>query len=225
MERFTDLLFLAQVALLFGALSWWLTPARHPGRAMLVITAWVALLGYLSLAGYFANFRSLPPRILPAVLLPLVAGLVLLLSAGARDLLARTPPQWPIYAQSFRVVMELILWLLYLQHRAPAIMTFEGRNVDILVGLTAIPVGYLCFVRRTWSPRVALWWNVAGILILLNVVVHAQLSTPSPLRVFVTDPPVTFIAYWPYILLPGFLVPLAWLLHAASLIQLTRLRG
>ena len=36
------------------------------------------------------------------------------------------------------------------------------------------------------------------------------------------NPPVTFIAYWPYILLPGFLVPLAWLLHAASLIQLRR---
>ena len=31
MARFTDLLFLVQVALLFGALSWWLTPARHPG--------------------------------------------------------------------------------------------------------------------------------------------------------------------------------------------------
>ena len=224
MERFTDLVFLAQVALLFGALSWWLTPAQYPGRAMLVITAWVALLGYLSLSGYFANFRSLPPRILPALLLPVLAGVLFLRSAGARQLLARTPPQWPIYVQSFRILMELILWALYLQHRAPAIMTFEGRNVDILVGLTAIPVGYLCFARRISSPRVALWWNVAGILILLNVVVHAQLSTPSPLRVFVTDPPVTFIAYWPYILLPGFLVPLAWLLHAASLIQLTRSR-
>jgi len=224
-ERFTDLLFLAQVALLFGALSCWLTPARHPARAMLAITAWVALLGYLSLGGYFGDFRTLPPRILPAVLLPLLTGFVLLRSAVARDLLSRTPPQWPIYAQSFRILMELILWLLYLQNRAPAIMTFEGRNVDILVGLTAIPVGYLCFVRRAWSPRVALWWNVAGILILLNVVVHAQLSTPSPLRVFLTDPPVTFIAYWPYILLPGFLVPLAWLLHAASLMQLTRPRA
>lgn len=222
MERLADLFFLAQVVLLFGALSWWLSPTRHPGLAMLVITAWIALLGYLTLEGYFADFRSLPPRILPALLLPLVAGLLFLRSAGARQLLARTPPQWPIYAQSFRILMELILWLLYLQHRAPAIMTFEGRNADILVGLTAIPVGYLCFARGTWAPRVALWWNAAGILILTNVVVHAQLSTPSPLRVFVTDPPVTFIAYWPYILLPGFLVPLAWLLHAASLIQLRR---
>jgi len=224
-ERLTDLLFLAQVGLLFGAISWWLTPARNPGLAMLAITAWVALLGYLSLAGYFANFRSLPPRILPALLLPLLVGLLFLRSAHTRELLARTPPQWPLYAQSFRILMEVILWLLYLQHRVPAIMTFEGRNADILVGLTAIPVGYLCFVRKTWSPRVALWWNVAGILILLNVVVHAQLSTPSPLRVFVTNPPVTFIAYWPYILLPGLLVPLAWLLHAASLVQLRRSRA
>ena len=225
MERFSDLLFLAMVALLFGALSWWLSPSRHPGRAMLAITAWVALLGVLSLEGFFADFKSLPPRILPALLLPLILGLLWLRSDGMRALLARTPPQWPIHLQSFRVVMELILWLLYLQHRVPAIMTFEGRNADILVGLSAIPVAYLCFVRKLWSPRVAFWWNLGGILILLNVVVHAQLSTPSPLRVFVTDPPVTFIASWPYILLPGFLVPLAWLGHAVSLIQLGRARA
>ena len=225
MERFTDLLFLAQVALLFGAVSWWLSPGRRPGRVMLALTGWVALLGFLSLEGFFANFKTMPPRILPALLVPLVAGLLFLRSGPTRDLLARTPPQWPIYLQSFRVVMEIILWLLYLQHRAPVIMTFEGRNVDILVGLTAIPVGYLCFARKAWSARVAFWWNVAGILILLNVVVHAQLSAPSPFRVFVTDPPLTFIAYWPYILLPGFLVPLAWLGHAASLMQIRRSRA
>ncbi len=86
----------------------------------------------------------------------------------------------------------------------------------------AIPVGYLCFVRKTWSTRLALWWSLAGILILLNVVVHAQLSTASLFRVFLTDPPVTFIADWPCILLPGFLVPLTWLGHAASIVQLRR---
>ena len=225
MERFTDLLFLAQVALLFGILSWWLSPGRHPGRAMLAMTLWAALLGFFSLERYFANFKSLPPRILPALLIPLIAGLLFLRSGGVGELLARTPFQWPIYLQSFRILMEVILWLLYLQHRAPVIMTFEGRNVDILVGLTAIPVGYLCFVRRAWSPRVAFWWNVVAILILLNVVVHAQLSTASPFRVFITEPPLTFIGYWPYILLPGFLVPLAWLGHAASLIQLRRSRA
>src|SRR5215813_12547656 len=88
-ERFTDLLFLAQVALLFGILSWWLSPGRHPGRAMLAMTLWVALLGFFSLEGYFANFKSLPPRILPALLIPLIAGLLFLRSGGVGESHAR----------------------------------------------------------------------------------------------------------------------------------------
>ena len=55
-----------------------------------------------------------------------------------------------------------------------------------------------------------MWWNWAGIVILLNVVVHAQLSAPTRFRVFETDPPATFIGDLPYIWLPAFLVPLAW---------------
>jgi hypothetical protein len=222
MERLTDIVFLAQVVVLVGILKRWAAPARVPRLAVLGLVAWLALTGILAIRGFFAEFASVPPRILPALLVPLIGGCLVLRSPGARALLARTRPQGPIYLQSFRIVMEIILWLLFVQHRAPAIMTFEGRNVDILVGLTAIPVGYLCFVRKAWPARVALWWNVAGILILLNVVVHAQLSTPSPFRVFVTDPPVTFIAQWPYIWLPGFLVPLAWLGHVASISQLRR---
>jgi hypothetical protein len=103
---------------------------------------------------------------------------------------------------------------------APEIMTFTGRNVDILVGLTAPIVAYACFVRRAWPVWVARWWNWAGVVILLNVVVHAQLSAPTPFRVFDTEPPTTFIGDLPYIWLPAVLVPLAWVLHAASLRQL-----
>ena len=81
-------------------------------------------------------------------------------------------------------------------------MTFTGRNVDILVGLTAPIVAYFCFVRRTWPARVAWWWNWAGVLVLLNVVVHAQLSAPTRFRVFATEPATTFIGDLPYIWLP-----------------------
>jgi hypothetical protein len=118
--------------------------------------------------------------------------------------------------------MELILWQLFVAGSLPVIMTFEGRNVDILVGLTAPLVAWLCFGRRKWSPRVALWWNVAGILILLNVVLHAQLAAPTPYQRIVTSPPPTLIAELPWIWLPAFLVPLAWALHALSIRQLLR---
>ena len=113
-----------------------------------------------------------------------------------------------------------MLWQLAVAGVLPELLSFHGRNVDILVGLTAPVVAYACFVRRAWPARVAGWWNWAGIVILLNVVVHAQLSAPTPWRIFETDPPTTVIADWPYIWLPAFLVPLAWLLHAVSLRQL-----
>jgi hypothetical protein len=223
MVKLTDFLFIAQVMILAAIVIRWSARRRVPGVAGLGLIGWLALTGSLAIRGFFQDWSRLPPRMLPAPLVPLIGGLLLLFySRQMRALLAATPLQWPIYLQSFRIVMEIILWLLFVQHRAPVLMTFEGRNVDILVGLTAIPVGYFCFVRKSWPRQVALWWNVIGVLVLLNVVVHAQLATPSPFRVFVTDPPVTFIGDWPYIWLPGFLVPLAWLMHAASIIQLRR---
>jgi hypothetical protein len=146
--------------------------------------------------------------------------LALTFSRRIAPLLAALPPAWPVAAQTFRIPVEIVLWRLAVAGVIPELLSFTGRNVDILVGLTAPVVAYACFVRRAWPARVAVWWNWAGIVILLNVVVHAQLSAPTPWRLFETDPPTTFIADWPYIWLPDFLVPLAWLLHAVSLRQL-----
>ena len=134
------------------------------------------------------------------------------------------PPSWLGGAQAFRIAVEIVLWRLAVAGVAPEIMTFTGRNVDILIGLSAPVVAYACFVRRAWPVRVARWWNWAGVVILLNVVVHAQLSAPTRFRLFETDPPTTFIGDLPFIWLPAFLVPLAWTLHALSLRQLRSTR-
>jgi hypothetical protein len=146
-----------------------------------------------------------------------LAGVAFVCSRSGTALLRRTSAAWLVGAQSFRVIVELVLWALALQHRAPLLLTFEGRNADILVGLTAPVVAWLCVVRRSWPPRVAVLWNVAGIAILSNVVIHALLSAPTPFQVLRTEPPTTIIATLPYIWLPGFLVPLALSLHVASL--------
>ena len=83
--------------------------------------------------------------------------------------------------------------------------------------------GGFTVARGMWPRWVATGWNVAGILILANVVLHAQLAAPGPYRVFMTEPSTAFLGTFPYIWLPGFLVPLAFWLHAGSLMQL-RLR-
>jgi hypothetical protein len=188
--------------------------------AGVALVGWLALTGVLAERGFFEDFQSMPPRMLLGIGLPLLTLLALTFSGRVAPLLAALPPAWPVAAQTFRIAVEIVLWQLAVAGAIPELLSFHGRNVDILVGLTAPVVAYACFVRRAWPARVAVWWNWAGIVILLNVVVHAQLSAPTPWRVFETDPPATFIADWPYIWLPAFLVPLAWLLHAVSLRQL-----
>jgi len=192
--------------------------------AGVALGGWLALTAALAERGFFEDFYALPPHMLLAVGPPLLAVLALAASGRLDPLLAALPPSWPIGAQAFRVVVEIVLWRLAVAGVAPEIMTFTGRNVDILVGLTAPIVAYACFVRRAWPARVARWWNWAGVVILLNVVVHAQLSAPTRFRLFETDPPTTFIGDLPYIWLPAFLVPLAWALHAISLRQLRSTR-
>jgi hypothetical protein len=188
--------------------------------AGIAVAGWLALTGVLAHRGFFDDFRAMPPRMLLAVGPPLLTLLALAFSPRLDSLRAALPPAWPVAAQAFRIPVEIVLWRLAAAGAIPELLSFHGRNWDILVGLSAPVVAYLCFVRRAWPATVAVWWNWAGILILLNVVVHAQISAPTPWQVYVTDPPTTFIAEWPYIWLPAFLVPVAWLLHAVSLRQL-----
>lgn len=211
-----DLVFIAQVLVLAGILAWRRT------RVGIGLAIWLGLLAVLAQEGFFLEFNSMPPRVALALLLPLFAGLLMLPTHGTRHFLAVTPPERLIYVQSFRIVMELILWALYQQGRVPALITFEGRNVDILVGITAIPVGWMVLVRRAWPVWVAQVWNVAGIMILGNVVAHAFLAAPTPFRAFITNPSTALLGTFPYIWLPGFLVPFAFWLHAGSLVQLAR---
>lgn len=209
-----DAVFVAQVVGLAGLLAW-----RRPRWVGLGIAGWLMLLALLAHRGVFLE-SPMPPRVALALMLPLGVGLFLLPTHGMRHYLAVTPPAWLVYTQSFRIVMELILFALAVQQRAPTLITFEGRNADIVIGLTALPVGYFAVSRRVWPRRVATVWNVVGILILANVVLHAQLAAPGPYRVFMTQPSTEFLGTFPYIWLPGFLVPLAFWLHAASLLQL-----
>jgi hypothetical protein len=56
--------------------------------------------------------------------------------------------------------------------------------------------------------------------LLFNIVIISILSTPTPFRFFMNEPANTIVAAWPFIWLPGFVVPMAFLLHVFSLKQL-----
>jgi len=176
-------------------------------RVALGIAGWLAITAIAAASGAVALDGGVP-RVAAIPMMAIAVGLVVL-----RPILVRIPHHRLIALQAFRLPVELVLWTLFLRGIVPVQMTFEGRNFDVLVGLTAIPFAVLAAKR----PRLAIAWHVFGLALLLNIVGTAVLSMPGPLRSFMTEPANTVIGTFPYVWLPGFLVPVAFLLHIAGI--------
>jgi hypothetical protein len=89
-----------------------------------------------------------------------------------------------------------------------------GRNV-------ACHRAYACGV--TGREVLVRAWNILGLLDLAVAVTTGFLTSPSPLQMYSFDLPNELITAYPLVLVPVFGVPLAVLLHVASLIKLARL--
>lgn len=186
--------------------------------AIIIIIGWSALLTVLSLNGFFSDFSKFPPRPALVLLAPLPFVLIFAFSKTGKQILQNIPPHWLVLMQAFRIFVELLLWLDYIKNMFPIQMTFEGRNIDVLTGLLALPAAYFISKHKMKSLTILIF-NVSGILLLLNILIVAVLSMPTSFRYFMNEPANTLIAQFPFIFLPGILVPIAYTLHILSLRQ------
>lgn len=195
---------------------------RLTGRVAAGLMSWLGVSGLLAWRGLLLDWSAVPPRFALVVLPPLLAVALLAFTPAADALLRATPPAWLIAAQTFRVGVEALLWLLYVHGALAALMTFHGRNFDVLTGITAPVAAWLCFGGGRRRTGAALLWNAAGLALLVNVVVRGVLSTPTPFALIHTTPPNTIVARFPTVWLAAFFVPLAFALHALSIRQVVR---
>lgn len=186
----------------------------------IIILVWIVVLTVLSYNGFFADFSKLPPRPALALLIPLPFVLIFAFSKTGKQLLQEVPLQWLVFMQSFRIFVEVLIWFAFLANKLPVQMSFEGRNFDVLTGILAIPSGYLLLRKKAYSAKILIAFNATGILLLLNILIVAVLSMPTPIRYFMNEPSNTLVAQFPFILLPGVMVPIAYSFHIFSLRQL-----
>ena len=192
------------------------------GKTMLVLIAWLMLLAMGAIGGFFINFDAFPPRPFFAVLGSAILLVILAKNKTFNKILLPVPKEWIFYFQFFRVPLEVLLWLLFIENIIPVQMTFEGYNFDIVPALIGPILGYFIFKKKILSEKWAIAWNFIGIATVLTIVTIATLSMPTALRAFENEPSNTIIGYFPFIWLPGFLVPMAILMHIVSLKQLLR---
>lgn len=217
-----SLIFISLVlGLLFGLLRLVIIlDRRHAPIIGFVAIVWLGLHGLLALSGFYADFSTVPPR-LALVLAPMTLVVIAVARTASFDSeLAKMSLLPLVLFQSFRVLMEAILYVLVDQHRLATMMSFHGSNFDGVVGVTAplIAMGLCKYGER--FRRVAIAWNLLGFAILMNTVVHGVLSVPTVLQIYFTDPPNTLMAEFPWIWLPAFVVPCALIGHILSIKQL-----
>jgi len=223
-----DILFLAVTALL---IVYAVLGLRHSQQKLglkssipvvvIAITGWLGLLSALAINGFFADFMALPPRVMLPVLACFITIFLLAFNRKFMRHVMALPPAWLIAPQAFRILVEIVLWMLHKNENAPVQMSFEGLNFDILAGLSAPVIAYLAFGQGRKRYTLALVWNFISLGLLINILVVAVLSMPL---IGMFEDPNTVVAYFPYILLPGFVAPFAFFMHVVSIRQLLKLR-
>lgn len=218
------------ISLLFGLTTlltvWFFYRASQRSiTVLIVLLAWMAVQAGLGLTGFYQKTDAVPPRFALLAGPPLLLISVLFLTRRGRRFLDMLQPDWLTLLHSVRIPVELVLLWLFIHKAVPQAMTFEGRNFDILSGLTAPVVYYLGFVNKRLSRTGLLVWNVLGLGLLLNIVVTAALAAPSPFQQIAFDQPNIAIQYFPFVWLPSVVVPLVLLAHLAAFRLLRKRTG
>jgi hypothetical protein len=171
----------------------------------MALTYVAAAFGVLRFDGRFPVMMLFVP-----LMLTLSTGLAV---SGVGRRLALGLPLWVLVGfHAFRLPLELMMHDAYEAGLMPVQMSYSGLNFDIVTGASAILVAALVALGRA-GPRLVRGWNILGAVLLCNIIVVSLLSTPTPLRVFRTQPPNTWVSTAPYIWLPAVMVALAIMGH------------
>jgi hypothetical protein len=228
----TDVLFVAANAVVFllllfglhvGLVRLGVDPTRRARAIFMTALALIAWLGFIAVMAkrdFYQDFTSMPPKIALAIVPTLIAVVVLGFSRKVKEIADTLSPSWIIGLQSFRILIEIVLWQLVMQGRIARMMSIEGANYDLITGITAPVIAWMsAYTGSGWMQKA---WNVMGLVLLANVMTRGMLNAPTRFRVIHDEPANTIIATFPYIWLPCFSVAVALFLHIVSLRQKSR---
>jgi hypothetical protein len=196
--------------------------AKYAVPVLAILLFWAGFQAVLGVNFFYTETSSLPPRILLMALPPFILIAVLFATAKGRRFIDGLDIKFLTLLHIIRVPVELVLFWLFLGKLAPQLMTFEGRNFDIIAGVTAPFVYYFGFVKKVLHKKILIAWNFICLALLINIVVNAALSAPSVLQQFAFKQPNIAILYFPFNLLPSVIVPLVLFAHLAAIRQLQK---
>jgi hypothetical protein len=193
---------------------------RRTRSAAALALGWCALQAALAGSGVLARFDARPPP-LALFLAALLAGSVAFGASRFAAPLARGLPLTGLVGfQAFRLPLELVMHEAARAGVMPSLLSFAGWNFDVATGTLAIPVAALVAAGR--APRwLVLAWNALGLAALTMIAVIAVGTAPF-VQAFGPDQVNAWVAYLPFVYLPGVMVVAAIVGHLLVLRHLSQ---
>ncbi len=185
-----------------------------------LIAFWLIFQAMMSLGGFYLKTDVVPPRLLLFGFIPAFLTIILFFVLFRQNFIEKLSLKVLTLLHVIRIPVEIVLFWLFEQKLIPQLMTFEGRNFDILSGITAPFVYWLAFRGGKINRPLLIFWNLIALGLLVNIVTNAILSFPFPFQQFAFDQPNRAVLYFPYVWLPTVIVPLVLFSHLIALWQL-----
>tara|TARA_B100000809_G_scaffold180897_1_gene178569 strand:- start:722 stop:1417 length:696 start_codon:yes stop_codon:yes gene_type:complete len=183
---------------------------------------WNTYVYLVAISGVIQSFE-LPPKFPILLVLPTFVFIAIFLYSNKdKKWIDSIPKHWLIYIQSFRLVVETLFVISVSDGLLHYHVTIEGYNYDMLVGFSALIIGFL-FHKKWVSENFVLYWNYTGLSV-LAVVVFVFITTaffPTLYGSKVSLMPLEALKY-PFVLVASFLMPVAVFLHIWSILQLRK---
>jgi hypothetical protein len=209
----------ASIAVVFLSLTMAQTAG---GRAavLLALGAWFVLVLALGATGALGAAGRGAPSLGLTVVLPIAAlALAYFALPSVRNAMAATPLPALIALHAIRLLGFSFI-ILYAEGRLPAPFAPSAGWGDVFMGATALPLAWAVTRFGARIRPLVLLWSAIGIGDLVTAVTLGTLSTPGPLQVFVGPPDASAMTTLPWLIIPGFLVPILLFTHIVIVARL-----
>ncbi len=180
---------------------------------------WFSVVYALGKMSFFAKIPLFAPNMVLGFLFLSIVLKSLYDSKTMQAIAQAMPMHMVIGVQTLRVG-GYVFFTLYAMNLLPAAFAFPAGIGDIIVGLSAPLVALLYFLKKRYAVRIAIIWNVVGILDLVVAIGVGILAYPRPAQILPILPTAVstdILSLFPMVLIPLFAVPLGFFLHFLSL--------
>jgi len=195
--------------------------ATQKSKGLIVLLSiWLSFQSIIGILGFYKVTNSMPPRFQLLLLPPLVFTIIQFSTKKGRVFIDSLELKALTIIHIVRLPVEIVLYWLFIAKAVPQLMTFEGRNFDIIAGITAPIIYYLGFVKNKLNKSIFLVWNILCVGLLLNIIINGMLSAPTLFQQFGFEQPNIAVLKFPFIFLPACIVPIILFAHLSSIRQL-----